>query len=80
MGVDQAMKCCGTCKYHRCDRDTKDWYCDNLDSEYYADYTGYEDCPSCQDWEARKATLGGSLEKTLKNRERAFRNYRNVTP
>ena len=43
-------KCCGTCKWHMYD-DGYDWVCDNIDSEYYADTTGYEDV--CPDWEAR---------------------------
>lgn len=72
----EGIKRCGTCRHHRCERGSKDWYCDNPNSEYYAEFTGYEDCPQCQDWEARKPkTMAGSLEKTLKNRDRAFRNY-----
>lgn len=43
-------ECCGTCRYHQWDG--SDWVCVNNESEYVADYTGYED--SCSEWEERK--------------------------
>lgn len=52
----EKTKCCGTCKYHRKDetfaefiRCQEDWICCNDKSEYYADWTEYEDV--CDDWE-----------------------------
>lgn len=41
---------CGTCKFHKCE--DREWYCDNIDSDNYADFTGYED--SCEEWGGRK--------------------------
>ena len=41
---------CGHCKYHRTDRDG-DWYCANPDSDYYTDWTEYND--GCEDGEER---------------------------
>lgn len=46
----ECEKCCGTCKWHNNER-TVGWVCANKDSEYYADWTGYEDC--CEEWEGR---------------------------
>lgn len=43
---------CGTCRWHTKDNDEGDWVCDNLDGEYFQNYTGYDD--SCPDWEARE--------------------------
>ena len=44
--------CCGTCKWHERDRNTKgDWVCVNSDSEYCTDWTGYEDV--CGEWEEK---------------------------
>lgn len=34
---------CGTCKYHRFDQLDRDWVCENEDSYYYSDITGYMD-------------------------------------
>lgn len=45
-------KCCGTCAYHRYDREMEEWLCRNDESENYADYTDYND--SCIDWEERE--------------------------
>lgn len=44
-------ECCGTCKWHRYDGYEDDFYCVNGYSEYYTDFTGYED--SCDEWEER---------------------------
>lgn len=43
-------KCCGTCRYHR-KNEWEEWYCHNPESDYYTDYTAYDD--SCYDWEER---------------------------
>ena len=43
---------CGTCKYHCHANLDNDWVCENEDSEYYADWTEYND--SCEDWEGRR--------------------------
>lgn len=40
---------CGTCKWHNKDHD--DWLCGNMESDNFADFTGYED--SCDCWENR---------------------------
>ena len=67
-------KCCGTCKFHFYDRDDEDWVCDNLESECYMDFTGYED--SCEEFEARHPKkLSEKLTSELDQRTRAFQNY-----
>lgn len=39
---------CGTCKYHRRDKDG-DWICANKESEYYSDWTAWADgCECCE--------------------------------
>jgi len=43
-------KVCGTCRWHKWEG--MDWVCVNGDSEYRADFTGYED--SCGEWEGRR--------------------------
>ena len=45
-------ECCGTCLFHRTDRDGE-WYCNNKGSDNYADYTSYEDGEDCEDYEQR---------------------------
>lgn len=45
-------KCCGTCAYHRYDREMEECVCRNDISENYADYTDYND--RCIDWEERE--------------------------
>ena len=45
------QKVCGTCKYHRNDRNGDGWVCTNPDSEYNADWTEYGD--QCEEWEER---------------------------
>lgn len=40
---------CGTCKYHR--REDAQWICGNEISDYFSDYTDYDDY--CEDWEER---------------------------
>lgn len=42
---------CGTCKYHRTDKNSGDWICTNPESEYFADYTEYADW--CEEWEEK---------------------------
>ena len=42
---------CGTCKYHRIDKNSGDWICTNPESEYFADYTDYADW--CEEWEEK---------------------------
>ena len=47
-----AEKICGECRWHcRDDSHPSDWLCTNNDSDYCAEYTGYED--SCGCWEGR---------------------------
>ncbi len=48
----EEKQCCGTCKHHRKDG-YAEWACDNLESDNYADYTGYEDGEDCADYERR---------------------------
>lgn len=45
----ETKKFCGTCKWHK--RAINDWICTNDNSEYCADYTGYND--TCDEWEGR---------------------------
>ncbi len=45
-------RCCGTCKWHQYDDSGDDLVCANSGSEYWADYTDYED--GCEEWESRK--------------------------
>lgn len=42
---------CGNCKHHRADKDLI-WYCTNPDSEFYMDYTEYDD--TCEEMEERR--------------------------
>lgn len=44
-------KCCGTCKWHKCEMDDS-WICVNRDSEYCADWTDYDHC--CKEWKKRR--------------------------
>ena len=44
-------ECCGTCKYHKCDENAG-WYCSCEDSEFYADYTDFDD--GCEEYEERE--------------------------
>ena len=44
-------KGCGNCRWHTQEAGTREWLCDNEDSDYCMDYTGYEDC--CSEWERR---------------------------
>ena len=49
-------ECCGKCKHHKAviirgKNCHLDWFCDNEDSEYYTDYTGYSD--GCDEFEER---------------------------
>lgn len=52
-----AGKCCGTCRWHRREKDSLDWFCDNLDCDNYADYTGYEDGFLCEKYEQRENSV-----------------------
>ena len=50
MNKDNEQEMCGKCKWHRMDPDD-DWYCGNWDSDFYMDYTDYDD--GCVDYEER---------------------------
>lgn len=39
---------CGECKHHQRDKKTKAWYCANVRSDNYGDFTEYTE--SCPDW------------------------------
>lgn len=43
---------CGTCRYHRYDKDSQDYICTCPDSEYIADWTVYTDW--CEEYEGRE--------------------------
>jgi len=43
---------CGTCRWHCKYRNADNWVCVNRESDYYTDFTDYED--SCEDWERRR--------------------------
>lgn len=44
---------CGTCKYHKQDRESNDgeFVCYCPESEFYLDWTGYN--VTCDEWESR---------------------------
>ena len=42
-------KCCGTCKYHGFENLSDGFSCVNEQSEYFEDFTEYND--SCEEWE-----------------------------
>ena len=45
-------ECCGTCNYHKNYTGTDDgWVCVNPDSDYYTDWTEYND--RCDEWEEK---------------------------
>lgn len=44
-------KCCGTCKWHKCEGDTGIWKCTNVDSDADECFTRYGD--TCIDWEGK---------------------------
>ena len=44
-------QCCGTCKWHSFEIISDDYICVNNDSDYCADWTGYDD--SCEEWEGK---------------------------
>ena len=54
-GFREDKECCGTCKWHRFEKDIfednaePEWFCGNHTSDMYMEYTGYKD--SCDDWE-----------------------------
>lgn len=50
--MDEKRKCCGTCKWHKCESVDDSWICVNADSEYCSDWTDYDHC--CDEWEGRK--------------------------
>lgn len=45
------VSCCGTCRYHRKDKD-HDWYCNNQDAEFYTVETDYG-TEACEEYEER---------------------------
>ncbi len=51
-------KQCSTCKYHEHRNSDDSWVCVNPESEYYADWTDYDD--SCEDWEGEMIIQCGS--------------------
>jgi hypothetical protein len=57
-GWNKMDKCCGTCQHHKCEGsycgDDPEWICDNPDSDYYGDYTEYDDGEECVDYERRE--------------------------
>ncbi len=52
MNTEERDECCGTCKYHRYDRNEQEWICNCQRSDNYADYTEYSDY--CENWEDRR--------------------------
>lgn len=44
-------ECCGTCQHHEFDVEKDDWVCSNIDSDYYADFTGHNN--SCSEYDER---------------------------
>lgn len=46
-------KCCGTCRFHRYDKYFDDWACENLNSDYFADFTEYDEGFFCEFYEER---------------------------
>ena len=42
---------CGTCRWNRYDRESKDFYCGNKDGDNHGASTAYDD--SCRDWEEK---------------------------
>ncbi|MDL2324046.1 hypothetical protein LJC61_02685 [Ruminococcaceae bacterium OttesenSCG-928-A16] len=44
-------KICGTCEYHTYDPASGDWLCFCDKSDFFTDWTGYND--GCPDWEER---------------------------
>ncbi len=48
-------QCCGTCKWHKNENISDGGVCVNGDSDYCADWTGYDD--SCEEWEERDETM-----------------------
>lgn len=52
MYIEDNECCCGTCKYHGVNTNDKGWICKNELSEYFSDYTTYED--NCGDYERRR--------------------------
>lgn len=54
----QGYECCGHCRYHLPDLEfpeKKDFTCDCEESEYYTDYTEFND--SCEYWEERSVYI-----------------------
>ena len=49
---ENEKRCCGTCKWHQYDDSGDDFVCANTGSEYWTDYTDYED--GCEEWEGRQ--------------------------
>lgn len=46
-------RCCGTCKWHLYENIDEGFVCTNIDSEYCADWTDYDD--TCEDWEGKNS-------------------------
>lgn len=50
--VEDTEQCCGNCKYSGYDKEEKEWYCNNPESETYGILTAYGD--GCEEWEERQ--------------------------
>ncbi len=50
--MEEKNNVCGTCKYHEHEDIDNGWVCVNDKSEYFADFTEYND--TCEEWEGRK--------------------------
>lgn len=48
--MENEKECCGNCEYHKVIRQDT-FCCNNHESDYYGDYTNYED--SCPFWNER---------------------------
>lgn len=47
---------CGSCKHHVYIAETDDWICTNDQSEFFAEYTDYEN--ECEEWEEKAYGAG----------------------
>ena len=64
-------ECCGTCRFH-VKEDQDDWWCDNLESDFYADFTDYQN-PACTEYEARSPKpLSAILQREIDDRKKRF--------
>lgn len=47
----EADECCGKCCKHKFDDESQDWVCTNSKSEYFAEWTNYND--ACEEFKGR---------------------------